>query len=397
MTKKKRARRRKGPKRHLRISVVIGFLVIVLGIVSAFKVPGMVTDSKLRSLGYSNTTIKKIHQDKLTDTILKNDYYSDYLAKCIDSSSLRTEYIQMYTWFDDSRELTDTDFLLYNRLLDLGYETDQVEDLFRNLKVWEITPLLVYDYQWDESQYIKDCEDNRAKNSESSFTLSGDYFSEYKNVTNQTDGDDPVLVNKRWSLDAGYAPSDLANITTEYAVDGMQLRKEAATAFVPMAVAALNSGNALFASTSYVSYKDQNASYKSIASQLGSAQADIYSERAGFSEHQTGLAVNISATYDDNSNITATDVYKWLQENCVKYGFILRYPQAKADITQMANEPTHLLYVGKDTAEKIQASHLTYDEYYMLYLDTWYDAVNLPSKAILESTGSVDTVRTEAQ
>lgn len=356
----------------------------------------MLNNSKLRSLGYSEEAVKIIDTDKLTNTILKNQYYSDYLAQCIEDGSLRKDYIELYTLVDSSRGLTDQDFLLYNRLLDLGYEADQLDNLFANLYFWEITPLLIYDYQWDETEYINDCKDNRATNSASSFTLAGDYLTEYKNVTNTVNVDGPVLVNTRYSLDASYAPADLVDITTEYAASGMQLRQEAASSFLAMAQASLTNGTPFFASATYISYTDQQAMYKSMTSQVGADLADIYSERPGFSEHQTGMAVNISATYEDNQNITSTKVFEWLNANCTQYGFILRYPVAKKDITDKDSEPVHMLYVGKDLAEKIQASSLTYDEYYLLYLADWYDASEVPSADIIDSTGSTDTVQAQA-
>jgi hypothetical protein len=159
--KKRRTIRRKGPKRHLRKSLVIAVLALVLVIVGIVKIPGMVTDSKLRKLGYTEVQIKKIHTDKIADMILKNQYYSEYLAQCIQDSTLRKEYISLYTKVDSSRGLSDTSLLLYNRLADIGYEDDQLDDLFENLYDWEITPLLVYDYQWDETEYIKDCKAHR--------------------------------------------------------------------------------------------------------------------------------------------------------------------------------------------------------------------------------------------
>ena len=380
------------PHRHIRKSLVVCVLVLVLVIVGIVKVPGIINNSKLRTLGYSEETVKKINEEKLTNVILKNNYYSDYIAKCINDGTLRKDYLFLYTLIGDERELTDNDFLLYDRLLDFGYEQDQLETLFKNLKFYELTPLLLYDYQWDETEYIADCIKNRDHNSTDSFTLDGDYFTEFKNVTTTTTVKDTPLVNNRYRLAASYAPTDLVDISTEYAADGQSLRKDAADAFLLLAKAALRNGTPFLASNTYVSYENQSAYYKSISSQVGSNLADVYTERPGFSEHQTGLAVNISATYENNANITETNVYKWLVENCNKYGFILRYPSAKSAITDKEKEPAHLLYVGKDLATKVTASKLTYDEYYLLYLNDWYDAKDLPSTEILQSTNCVDTV-----
>lgn len=394
--RKRRAIRRKGPKRHLRRSLVIAVLVLVLMIVGIVKIPGMITDAKLRKLGYNEVQIKKIHTDRIADTILKDQYYSEYLAQCIQDSTLRKEYISLYTKVDSSRGLSDTSLLLYNRLEDLGYEEDQLDDLFENLYDWEIAPLLVFDYQWDETEYIKDCKAHRDTNSQSSFTLDGDYLREFKNISSSKSVDDPILINTKNNLDESYVPSDLTDITTEYAASGQQMCKEAASAFLLMAKAALLNDTPFFASATYISYADQQAAYKSISSQVGADLADVYSERAGFSEHQTGLAVNISATYEDNKNLTSTKVYEWLTANCAKYGFILRYPPSKAAITDQADEAGHLLYVGKDLAQRIKDSELTYDEYYELFLASWYDQSCMPSADILNSTSCTDALQCEA-
>ena len=69
------------------------------------------------------------------------------------------------------------------------------------------------------------------------------------------------------------------------------------------------------------------------------------------------------------SNFAETETFKWLSENCYKYGFILRYPEGKEDITGYSYEAWHYRYVGKELAEKVYDSGLTYDEYYAYYLD----------------------------
>lgn len=390
MTKK---RKRKGPKRHIRKSLIVAIVVIVVGIVAIIKVPGMITDSKLRSLGYQEAEVKEIRKEKLDSLILKNQYYSEYLAQCISDHSLRKDYISLYTKVNSTRGLTDDDLLLYNRLEDLGYEEDQLENLYENLTFREILPLLLFDYQWDENQYIEDCKNNRSKNSGSSFTLDGDYLTEFKNITTIDTIDGPFLINTRNAIASTYAPDDLTTISTEYAASDQELTSQASTQFLAMAKAALTSGNPFFATETYISYEDQLARYNNLVSQVGQNLADIYTERAGFSEHQTGLAVNIAATYDDNENITTTGVYQWLTENCIKYGFILRYPPTYTTITDQADEETHLLYLGKDLATKVQESHLTYDEYYQLYLAHWYDEKYVPDASLLASTNCTDTLQ----
>lgn len=89
----------------------------------------------------------------------------------------------------------------------------------------------------------------------------------------------------------------------------------------------------------------------------------------GTSEHQLGLAVDIVAeSYQPLDDAQAeTEEAKWLKENCWKYGFILRYPPDKTDITGIIFEPWHYRYVGVDAATNIMKEGLCLEEYIELY------------------------------
>lgn len=81
----------------------------------------------------------------------------------------------------------------------------------------------------------------------------------------------------------------------------------------------------------------------------------------GTSEHQLGLAVDISM--EDTATQTTSDMWQWLMKNSYKYGFILRYPEDKTDITGISYEPWHYRYVGREAAEEIYRSGLCLEEY----------------------------------
>lgn len=89
-------------------------------------------------------------------------------------------------------------------------------------------------------------------------------------------------------------------------------------------------------------------------------EAKLWVNPVGYSEHQTGLAVDINA---DGINSSGEDVYNWLAEHAWEYGFILRYPDGKTDITGTDYEPWHYRYVGKDAAAEIQTSGQCLEEY----------------------------------
>lgn len=81
----------------------------------------------------------------------------------------------------------------------------------------------------------------------------------------------------------------------------------------------------------------------------------------GYSEHQTGLAVDINS--EDEALSASPDVYAWLKDHCAEYGFILRYPEEKEEITGTAYEAWHFRYVGKEAAEEIMERGLCLEEY----------------------------------
>jgi hypothetical protein len=113
--------------------------------------------------------------------------------------------------------------------------------------------------------------------------------------------------------------------------------------------------------------RGSNAKYNMIGAKDGIEDASRYSARPGQSEHQTGLALDLASQSGKCTLSTCfkdTDEGKWLNENAWKYGFILRYPEGKEEITGYMFEPWHFRYVGKKEAKKIQDSGLTIEEYY---------------------------------
>ena len=178
-----------------------------------------------------------------------------------------------------------------------------------------------------------------------------------------------ILVNKYHYLPNDYVPKNLTAIKEEYAVCGMKLVDYAKDAFEEMASAAKEEGYTIRAMSSYRSYDYQKNLYNRYVRQDGQQQADTYSARAGYSEHQTGLAVDI-----DNGKISYTDFentkeFGWMQEHAHEYGFILRYPKSKVDVTGYQYESWHYRYVGKEIAKRIHETNMTYDEYYVRYVE----------------------------
>lgn len=185
-----------------------------------------------------------------------------------------------------------------------------------------------------------------------------------------------MLVNKYNAVPAGYIPSDLVDISAVCTqgvdfscanIDQQQLRNEAAEAFASfVAKAKKEKGIDIIAIASYRSYEYQQNLYNYNLETSGLEYADTYYARPGQSEHNSGLAVDITFNNYPFNEIENYDEYAWIKENMHKDGFILRYPKDKEDKTQYGYESWHLRYVGKTLATYLYEHNLTLDEYYGL-------------------------------
>lgn len=174
-----------------------------------------------------------------------------------------------------------------------------------------------------------------------------------------------ILVNKYNYVTEDYVPENLEPLNTIYARSGMQLVKEAKEAFENMSQKAKEEGLNIIAMSSYRSYDYQVNLYNNYVKTDGKEAADTYSARAGYSEHQTGLAVDVYNAELPYTSFEETEEFNWMQENAYKYGFILRFPKDKVDITGYQYEAWHYRYVGIKAAEYIHNHNLTLEEYYV--------------------------------
>jgi D-alanyl-D-alanine carboxypeptidase len=180
-----------------------------------------------------------------------------------------------------------------------------------------------------------------------------------------------VIVNKKRNLPENYVPEDLTALTDIPTVlsnpEVNQLRKAAYEALKELFDAAKEEGYELHARSGYRSYYTQVSLYTSYVENYGKAAADKYSAKPGQSEHQTGLSMDITCeaiNYKLDTTFGETEEGKWVAENAHRYGFIIRYPKGKEDITGYAYEPWHIRYLGVELAEKIYESGLTLEEYF---------------------------------
>lgn len=159
--------------------------------------------------------------------------------------------------------------------------------------------------------------------------------------------DGVLIANKTYALPSDYNPG---------AVDG-----EVLDAFSVMQNDAAKEGLNLYISSGFRSYETQNRIYNNYVAKDGKAEADRYSARAGHSEHQTGLCFDLNSIDD---SFAATPEGKWVDAHAWEYGFIIRYPKGKENVTGYMYESWHLRYLGKELAKKVYDSGLCLEEYY---------------------------------
>ena len=192
-------------------------------------------------------------------------------------------------------------------------------------------------------------------------------YYEHTKATDMSKGN-LILVNKYNYLDKEYKP-DLVNASSQYAYEGNKCSEEVLSAFENMADAARGEDIILVINSSYRSYDDQESIWSSRKKANGTAKADAYAARAGFSEHQSGLALDLAQYKYDYEDFEETPAFTWLSNHAQEYGFILRYPKDKEELTGYSYESWHYRYVGVDNAKKIKDSGLSFDEYYAYYIE----------------------------
>lgn len=169
-----------------------------------------------------------------------------------------------------------------------------------------------------------------------------------------------VMVNKKHCIQPlAFAPSDL--VTSH----GATLSAKAIDSFNQLFAAASAAGQPFGVTSSYRSYDTQISTYNYWVSTSGRAGADTYSARPGYSEHQTGLVIDISAGGCALDCFGTTSQYQWMQQNAASYGFIQRYYAGYEAITGYKAEEWRYRYVGLAVAKDMQVKGIkTLEQYW---------------------------------
>ena len=191
------------------------------------------------------------------------------------------------------------------------------------------------------------------------------------------------LANKHYLLEKGYSATPLVTVKTlKLNKDGMnanggirkasgskmQLQEDCCRALVAMSDAAREAGYNLYLTSAYRSWSTQNTMYKNrLAKHNG--KDDGWVSRAGASDHQTGLGCDVIPkswlkASGMNSKMASEPECIWMAEHCHEFGFILRYPADKEDVTEINFEPWHMRYVGIPAATYIMKNGLCLEEFH---------------------------------
>lgn len=158
--------------------------------------------------------------------------------------------------------------------------------------------------------------------------------------------------------------------TKESVSENIYMQPVAARALEELFDGALDEGITLYATSGFRSYSTQKAIFERKLDTMSEKAANASVAKPGYSEHQTGLAMDVEGHSSLGSGLIQdfgeTPEGKWLAENCHKYGFIIRYPKGKTDITGYVYEPWHIRYVGKEAAAEITALDVTFEEYILM-------------------------------
>ena len=374
-------KKRKRKINKKRILILILFLLIILSIGIYLIVP--------KRYGYQKDVINVFKEDNYYEKIKETKKYSKTLETAVIENNYKKEYFDEYL---DINYVEENNFINnINKLLDLGYKNKDINTFYEkvpksidvitsNKYDKNIINYISLDYFKEENldRYIKyDFIDTKSVydttilkekyNYEDTVTfvnayLDKDYYSNDIPLSKDKASKLDVIVNKYYKLDKDYEPEDLTIINSKFASGTQKLRKEAADKFEEMASDMLKENLKIYAGSTYRSYSYQEGLYNRYVKKDGFKEAETYSARAGYSEHQLGLAVDI-VNGKWNYLSEGDKEYTWLVNNSYKYGFILRYPHESEYITGYVFEDWHFRYLGIELATKVHESKLTYDEY----------------------------------
>ncbi len=365
--KKKKAVRLRWPFRIL--IVLIGVTVVVS---SYYPIRSIY---KLCMHNYSFDTSLRIYRDGNYPYYINKEYneLTNLYYKSKDYQKDKKDEYMRITYLERDNFLPNI-----NKLLDKGYSVDDINKIYSKLSdsfiekltkeyIFDIIKYIDIDYFKEENydRYLKYFNGNYQKTVlYVNIGLDKEYYTDPNIVDTFSI---TMIVNKYNKLSDGFVVPDITAISKDFSDGETYMTKEAVDAFENMARDAKAQGYDLFANSAYRDHDKQQRLWDYYLKLYGKSYNDKYVALPGFSEHETGLAIDIKSPH--NSVFKNSKEYKWVLNNGYKYGFIHRYPSSKTDITGISTESWHFRYVGVEAATYIYEHNLCFEEYYAMFLD----------------------------
>lgn len=313
-------------------------------------------DSSLEKIGYSTQDIEiiKTYSDDIQSIFTEG--YNDAYAKLIHVANFDVSKLDKYMKYYG--KLKD-DLLV--EVVNEGKDVESLIELYSNEYYVAKNKQLYLD---NLSNYgsVRDCIE--AVNTKTIY----DFYTNI--IPSDMSKGNLVLVNKYNALASDYEPDDLVDIDAHYGRG--RTRKEVYEAYKILQDDANDKGYDFTICSAYRAYDYQKGLYDKYLDMEGGNQAivDTYSARPGHSEHQSGLCLDLYDAVYGMDDFGLSDASKWINENCYKYGFIIRYTAEKEKITGYQAEPWQVRYVGSsEIAKDIMDRGITFDEYYACFVE----------------------------
>jgi len=374
MATKKRFKLKSDAEKKLKIIGIIIGIIIVLFIFYRSNI------NDLKKIGYSEKASKNIllkfkkkeiiHLGK-NKTLNRAFESSDYIDKNFTSYS-KIKY-------QNHKNIIKN----INKLLKIGYSNEEislilsrgndkdVNEFTKRKKVRYLEEFFSVSYSKlrNYDRYISYMNNSREDEETSVLYVNLDMDKEnYKDAKKIEDFSYTMLVNKHHKLEKDFVPKDLKTVSTDYAREkGIKANITAISQAKKMIDDAKKDDKNIIINSAYRSYEDQEDIVNTYRELYGDSYIEKYVLLPGYSEHQTGLGIDFGST--DSKIFIQSDEYKWMEENCYKYGFIHRFKSNYEEITGVKNESWHYRYVGKKAAKYIYENDITLEEYYIKFIE----------------------------
>lgn len=361
----------------VKILKVIGIVLIVILILFIFYRSNI---NALKKIGYSEKASKNIifkFKKKEVINLGKN--------KTLNKAFESDDYIEKnFTSYSKIKYQNQENLIKnINKLLKVGYSNDEislilsrgtdkdVSDFAKREKVKYLEEFFSVSYSKlkNYDRYVSYMDISREDEETSVLYVNLDLDKDnYNNPKKVNEFSYTMLVNKHHVLDKKFVPQNLKTVSTEYASDkGVKANNTAIAQAKKMIDAAKKEDKNIIINSAYRSYEDQEEVVNTYQELYGDEYIEKYVLKPGFSEHQTGLGIDFGST--DTKIFIQSDEYKWMEENCYKYGFIHRFKSSYEDITGIKSEAWHYRYVGKKAAKYMYENDMSLEEYYIKFIE----------------------------